>query len=147
MTLLQPPAAAASKPSANGKKPSLAQAPPESAARPAAISTALTRLVCPAQMPCVTPSLTITMPLDLTCRTTSHANARSRHCAPVGLRRLTTRQCSCCARGSSSSANTPPRALRTRSSREFVRERRRKPHDPQILFLSQERQRVVVEGG
>ena len=149
MIAAHPPATAASKPSAKGKKPSLAHAAPLAwpPARCDAICTALTRFVWPAQMPRVVPPLTITMPLLFTCRTTSQANARSCHCCGLWL----------------APADDAPlfrpalpdrRLRRERRRARFAgavraparRERRHEAHDAKVLLFLEQVERIRIEG-
>ena len=87
MTAVMPASARASTPSAKGKKASLAATAPR-ALSPAfftAISEESTRLIWPAPIPTVAPSLARTMALLLTTRATRQAKRRSAICCGEGL--------------------------------------------------------------
>ena len=96
ITAATPAAATASRPSRNGKKASLAAAPPlaRPAARAAAISPGVTRFCWPPPIPTAMPSAARTMALDLTQAHTRQASSMSRHCRPSAGRLVTTRQSS-----------------------------------------------------
>jgi hypothetical protein len=96
ITAATPAAATMSSPSRNGKKASLAAAPPR--ARAPALSTASlpqsTRFCWPAPTPTAMPSVTTTTALERTWAQTRHAISRSRHWGSVGATLVTTRHSS-----------------------------------------------------
>src|ERR1019366_4586088 len=91
-TAVTPAAARTSNPSGNGKKASLAPAPPLafSPALRTAISAATTRDCWPAPTPTACPSFTIAMALEVVRPHTRQARTRSRHSSSVGWRDVTT---------------------------------------------------------
>ncbi len=140
MIAVQPPSTAASKPSANGKEPVAGARRParQRPGAPAAICTALTRLVCPAQIPRVVPLFDDddAVALDVT-----HDVPREREVVPflraLGCRLLTTRH--------SSAARRDRRLRRARRRARCARAARaparpaaiaREPHDAQVLSFS-----------
>ena len=99
---MAPASAAASRPSANGKKASEATTEPlaRGSVSPAALAASCdfqaamrvlsTRLICPAPMPTVAPSLAYTTAFELTCLAILKANFRSPSSCAVGCRLVTT---------------------------------------------------------